>query len=79
MCLPFFFFTFSFSGELQELNFLPSRLHSNLALASSEEKVNLALAFFVFFFGPESILTEGATQSSERAAFFGQPSWVSSP
>ncbi len=37
VCLPFFFFTFSFSGELQGMNFLPSRLHSNLALASSEE------------------------------------------
>ena len=51
---------FSFIGELQRLKACLSRLHWKAAPGVSEAKLNLAVFFFDFFFGPLEIVVSSA-------------------
>ena len=53
------FLTLTLNGETQGPNALPSRLHSKVAPTAVELNSNTAFFFFVFFFGPLSILVSG--------------------
>jgi hypothetical protein len=60
-----------FLGEVQTLKALPSRLHSNVAPASSEEKAKVAEALFVRDAGFVSMVVFGAPVSTLQVRLAG--------
>ena len=63
MCLPFFRRLY-LCGEEQAPNAFLSSLQTNVEPASSALKRKVAFRFFVFFFGPLSIVVCGAVVSA---------------